>query len=93
MKKMRVFAGPNGSGKSTLTSIIRRKFKMEVYVNADELKEIIIERLRLNFSDFHIAVDEALFLDAIKTPRLMQLIISRIGSLRIMNLCSWTLTL
>lgn len=65
-KRMRVFAGPNGSGKSTLTAIIKEKFKLGVYVNADELKVIILEKLRLSFSGFHIVVNEACFLDAIK---------------------------
>lgn len=44
MKRLRVFAGPNGSGKSTLTAIIKEKFKMGVYVNADELKVTILEK-------------------------------------------------
>lgn len=66
MKRLRVFAGPNGSGKSTLTAIIKEKFKMGVYVNADELKVTILEKSRLSFSDFQIYVDEAGFQEAVK---------------------------
>lgn len=66
---MRVFAGPNGSGKSTLTTIIKERFKMGVYVNADELKVTILQKSRLSFSDFQIKVNEAVILDAVKnTP-------------------------
>lgn len=66
MKRLRIFAGPNGSGKSTLTAIIKEKFKMGVYVNADEIKVTILETSRLNFSDFQIEVKEASFIDALK---------------------------
>lgn len=66
-KRLRVFAGPNGSGKSTLTDIIRKQFKMGVYVNADELKVKILEESRLSFSDFNIEVKESIFLEAIKS--------------------------
>ena len=65
MKKLRVFAGPNGSGKTTLTSIIREKFKMGVYVNADELKVSIREKSKLFFSDFRIEVQKTSFLEAL----------------------------
>ena len=65
MKKLRVFAGPNGSGKSTLTSIIKEKFKMGVYVNADEIKVSIREKSKLSFSDFRIEVQKTSFLEAL----------------------------
>lgn len=66
MKRLRVFAGPNGSGKSTLTTIIKERFKMGVYVNADELKVKILETSRLDFSNFQIEVKEASFTEALK---------------------------
>lgn len=64
-KRLRVIAGPNGSGKSTLTDIVKEKVHLGVYVNADEIKVIILGTGRIDFSDFSLVIDDKSFYDAL----------------------------
>lgn len=57
--RLRMFAGPNGSGKSTLKKVLPEKL-LGVYLNADELEQLIRERGRLQFSGFEIQRDQSL---------------------------------
>lgn len=50
-----MFAGPNGSGKSVLKTHLSEKL-LGVYLNPDELEELIRKTGRLDFSDFGIQV-------------------------------------
>ena len=51
-KRMRVFAGPNGSGKTTIFKGIlsENKVQLGVYVNADEIEQVLRESKALPFS-------------------------------------------
>lgn len=71
-KRLRVFAGPNGSGKSTITQIIKKKFDIGIYVNADEIKKKLQEKRFLNFSDYHVVVNYNDFVDKFKHSSLAQ---------------------
>lgn len=67
-KRLRIFAGPNGSGKSTITHIIKEKFDMGVYVNADELKVKITQTRSLDFSDYKLMVSKKALFDSLDDP-------------------------
>lgn len=61
-KRVRIFAGPNGFGKSTLKNdIIAPRFKIGTYINADEMLKTMQTTSRLEFSDYKLMVDEAIF--------------------------------
>jgi predicted ABC-type ATPase len=57
-KRMRVFAGPNGSGKTTIFKGIlsENKVQLGVYVNADEIEQVLRESKALPFSTFQLEV-------------------------------------
>lgn len=59
--RLRVFAGPNGSGKSTITQIIKKKFDLGVYVNADEIKKLLQDERQIDFEQFHIVINRDCF--------------------------------
>ncbi len=40
---MRIFAGPNGSGKTTIINHLKDKINFGVYVNADDIEQILLE--------------------------------------------------
>lgn len=63
-KRLRVFAGPNGSGKSTITSIVMDHVHLGVYVNADELKVILSRERQLDFSAYHVNLDQQHFIES-----------------------------
>ncbi len=55
---MRVFAGPNGSGKTTIfkTLLSENKIDLGVYVNADEIEELLQKSASIPFSEFQLQV-------------------------------------
>lgn len=58
-KRMRVFAGPNGSGKTTIFRKIleENKIKLGIYVNSDDLEQQLSGTKKLDFSDFHLLIE------------------------------------
>ncbi len=60
VKRMRVFAGPNGSGKTTIfKGILKEKsVNLGVYVNADEIEQILTQNKTLDFSAFKLDITE-----------------------------------
>lgn len=57
---MRVFAGPNGSGKTTIFKgiLAENKVQLGVYVNADEIEQILEQANTLSFSNFQLQVTD-----------------------------------
>lgn len=57
---MRVFAGPNGSGKTTIFKgiLADNQIQLGVYVNADEIEQILQQIGKLDFTEFGLHVDE-----------------------------------
>lgn len=51
-KRLRIMAGPNGSGKSTILEEVRRSFYSGPYINADDIKQILLRKQELNVFDF-----------------------------------------
>jgi predicted ABC-type ATPase len=49
-----MLAGPNGSGKSTLKPVLRKEW-LGVYLNQDEIEEVIRQRGFLDFADYGLA--------------------------------------
>lgn len=50
-KRLRIFAGPNGSGKSTFINEFESsdlRYKLGVYVNADEIEKKLKEAIRFS---------------------------------------------
>lgn len=62
---MRVFAGPNGSGKTTIFKGILKdnEVQLGVYVNADDIEQILRVNKKLLFSDYRLSVTEQLVRD------------------------------
>jgi len=71
-KRLRVFAGPNGSGKSTITSIVMDYAHLGVYVNADELKVILSRDRQLDFSAYHVNLDQQQFSESFRQSSLAE---------------------
>ena len=59
--RLRLFAGPNGSGKSALLEELRGKFKLGVYVNADEIEKLLVRQKFLHASDYQLQISQADF--------------------------------
>lgn len=59
-KRMRVFAGPNGSGKTTIFKGIlgEEKIQLGVYVNADEIEQLLNKNKSLSFADFKLSITD-----------------------------------
>lgn len=57
---MRVFAGPNGSGKTTIFKelLSESEVSLGVYVNADEIEELLIQPGFIDFSSFELNINE-----------------------------------
>lgn len=60
-KRLRVFAGPNGSGKSTITKIVWDYAHLGTYVNADEIKVILVKNRGLDFSLYGLHLNKEKF--------------------------------
>lgn len=60
VKRMRVFAGPNGSGKTTIfkAMLSNESIQLGVYVNADDIEQILVNTNSLSFSDYELNVNE-----------------------------------
>ncbi len=58
-KRMRVFAGPNGSGKTTIIKELPAKISLGVYVNADDIERLLVEKQTLNFSDYQLSITQS----------------------------------
>ncbi len=62
-KRLRIFAGPNGSGKTTFIKGFHfpsdPKIKLGVYVNADDIEQILKENKCLSLADFSISFNTA----------------------------------
>jgi len=58
-----MFAGPNGSGKSTLYHKIKDKFNLRfgIYLNADEINELLIRNSFLDINQFGVKADLSSF--------------------------------
>lgn len=69
-KRLRVFAGPNGSGKSTITGIVMDHVHLGEYVNADELKVILSRDRQLDFSAYHVNLDQQQFVELFRQSSL-----------------------
>lgn len=57
-KRMRVFAGPNGSGKTTIINSLRSEIGFGVYVNADDIEQMLNESHVLLFSSYQLQISE-----------------------------------
>lgn len=55
-KRLRVFAGPNGSGKTTLAQKLSKegKFRLKVFVNADEIEKELTEKGSLSLAKYRL---------------------------------------
>lgn len=72
-KRLRVFAGPNGSGKSTITRIVAEEgYDLGVYVNADDIKQVLIKSRELDFNKYQVIVDEKIFLEQLSKSQVIQ---------------------
>lgn len=60
VKRMRVFAGPNGSGKTTIFKgiLAEKSINLGVYINADEIEQILTQIKQLDFSAFKLNITE-----------------------------------
>lgn len=58
-KRMRVFAGPNGSGKTTIVKSLQSEIGFGVYVNADDIENLLKESNLLLFNAYQIRVGES----------------------------------
>ncbi|WP_430410129.1 zeta toxin family protein [Kordia sp.] len=47
-----MFAGPNGSGKSTVYDVLKNKFDVGVYVNADEIEKKLADSKIFSLTDY-----------------------------------------
>lgn len=54
-KRLRMFAGPNGSGKSTIFNKISSQFDLGIYLNADEIEQILSKEHKINLHDFKLS--------------------------------------
>ncbi len=53
-KRLRMFAGPNGSGKSTIFNKIRSQFSLGIYLNADEIENLLRDKNQLALKQFEL---------------------------------------
>jgi len=59
-KRLRMFAGPNGSGKSTIFNKIRSQFSLGIYLNADEIENLLRNRNQLSLKEFNLTESHGL---------------------------------
>ena len=57
-KRMRVFAGPNGSGKTTIIKGLQSEIPFGVYINADDIEQLLFKTGNLLFDSYQLTVDE-----------------------------------
>lgn len=57
-KRMRVFAGPNGSGKTTIVKSLQAEIAFGVYINADDIEQMLTESKVLLFDSYQLNIAE-----------------------------------
>jgi predicted ABC-type ATPase len=57
-KRMRVFAGPNGSGKTTIIKSLLSEIPFGVYVNADDIEQLLKESGVILFDAYQLIITE-----------------------------------
>ena len=72
-KRLRVFAGPNGSGKTTITRIVAGAgYDLGVYVNADDIKQILTKQRELDFAQYQVTIDRDCFFEQLGESPVIQ---------------------
>lgn len=70
-KRLRIFAGPNGSGKSTLVKLVENlHVDLGIYINADDIKRTLNSQRYIDFTFYHLTVDDKHFKNAFEKSSL-----------------------
>jgi predicted ABC-type ATPase len=57
-KRMRIFAGPNGSGKTTIIKKLQAEIPFGVYINADDIEQMLSKTSCLFFNAYNVIISE-----------------------------------
>lgn len=66
-KRLRIFAGPNGSGKTTIKKIVEGIVRLGTYVNADDIKVLLVKQRILDLSSFGLSLRKDHFISSLKS--------------------------
>lgn len=84
-KRIRIIAGPNGSGKTTLIERIKNHVHLGVFINADEIENIIKKTKKLSFSAYKVTATNKDFLDFTKQNGFSSLATVKSKSMLVVN--------